>query len=171
MIVGIDSMILIYAGKVPRKQSPLSKKDAELSIRAKILLRELAELKEKMTIILPAIAVAELLVPVPSGQKSQLLAELQRVFVCRPFDLPATVIASELWSRYKELPQDQQYENRDTLKSDAMIVATAKAGGATDFYSHDARCRKMASLVMVSHDLPKKGSTLFVEGEVRRGES
>jgi len=169
VIAGIDSMVLIYAGKVPRNQSALSRKDAELSVRAKILLRELSD--KKATIVLPTIAIAELLVPVPSGQKSQLLSELQKVFACRPFDLPATAIAADLWSRYKQLPQDQQYESRDILKSDAMIVATAKAAGATVFYSHDGRCRKMASLVMVSRDLPKKGTTLFVENEVRNEES
>jgi hypothetical protein len=39
-----------------------------------------------------------------------------------------------------------------------MIVASAKAAGATRFYSHDTECRALASLIMTSYDLPTKDS-------------
>ena len=35
---------------------------------------------------------------------------------------------------------------RDVLKADAMILATAKAAGATKFYTNDDKCRKLAIL-------------------------
>ena len=41
------------------------------------------------------------------------------------------------------------------MKADVMAVATVKIHGATEFYSHDANCRKVAkSAGMIAHDLP-----------------
>ena len=46
-----------------------------------------------------------------------------------------------------------------------------KAAGATEFYSHDARCRKLAeALNMKSHDLPKRHPNMFVDSEIRKHE-
>ena len=41
-----------------------------------------------------------------------------------------------------------------------MIVASAKAAGATEFYSHDQKCRNLAGLVMTARDLPTGDKTL-----------
>jgi len=52
-----------------------------------------------------------------------------------------------------------------------MIIASAKAAGATEFYTSDQRCRKLAGLVMVGKDLPKRDpDDMFLENDIRRGE-
>ena len=169
MSVGIDSNILIYAGLVPSKSAKRPKDLEELHIRSKLLILQLARKKE--TVLLPAVAVSELLVPVPSAQKGTLIATLSGRFVCPPFDLHAAAIAADLWSQYKQLPQDLKYENRHVLKADSMIVASARAFGASDFYSHDRNCRALAGLVMNAHDLPVNDpDDMFLKEDIRRGE-
>ena len=54
-----------------------------------------------------------------------------------------------------------------------MIVASARAGGATEFYSHDHKCRALAKLLMTAHDLPTGTGDLkdmFFMGDIRRGD-
>ena len=136
-MIGIDSMILIYAGLVPRKASCESEELGNLSLLSRALLHT----KEKDGIVLPTVALSEILVPVPAEQRGTLVAAISGRFVCASFDLPAAAIAADLWSKHKGLPNDSQYDSRHVLKADTMIVATAKAAGATDFYSCDKKCR------------------------------
>jgi predicted nucleic acid-binding protein len=164
-IAGIDTMVLIYAGIVPAKKT--SKVAPDLSLRAKLLLHMLRD----SIVILPAIAVSELLIPVPASKKGVLVAELQTKFLCPPFDLQAAAIASELWAKHKKLPKDSQYKQRQVLRADSMIIATCKASGATAFYSHDADCRALANLVMKGNDLPKDDPTdMFIKKDMERGD-
>ncbi len=169
--VGIDAMVLVYAGIVPSKSDANSEQIVELSVRAKVLLHQLV--RDKATIIVPTVAISELLVPVPSSDVGSLLAALTNQFVCPTFDLPAAAIAADLWSRHKKLPKESQYKARHVLRADAMIVASARSAGATVFYSNDKQCRALASLIMTARGLPEKPSTLedvFIEGDIRRGE-
>jgi predicted nucleic acid-binding protein len=171
MSAGIDAMVVVYAGIAPSKPETRPADCDDLHLRSKLLLLRLS--RDNVVVTLPAIAVSELLVPV--ADKGMLIAALQKRFVCRPFDLPASAIAAELWAKYKSLPQEMQYDQRHVLKADAMIVATAKAGNVTDFYSHDKNCRKMAELAgMKAHDLPNASDVgagdLFSLGDVKRGE-
>jgi len=166
-VIGIDSMILIYAGLVPRKSGKLSKYLEELRVRSKLLLH----MQGKDTIVLPTIAISELLVPVPAARRGILLTELLARFVCPSFDLSAAAIAAALWSEHKKLRSDLQYKNRHVLRADAMIVATAKSAGATEFYSHDKRCRALADIVMTGRDLPTRDpDDMFIVNDIRRGE-
>jgi hypothetical protein len=152
-------MTLIYAGVVPSK--PGTSPQADLKRRATILLEKF----EDSTIVLATISVAELLVPVPVHQKGPLTLKLNAHFHVYPFDLKAATIASDLWAAYKTQSNGNKvkYADRNVLKADMMIVASAKAAGATDFYSHDKECRKLAGLIMDSHDLPKQSEKLFSE--------
>ncbi len=169
MIIGIDSMILIYAEFVPSKGSKRSADFDDLRVRSKLLLHTAT--RKKNTILLPTVAISELLVPVPKGQKGSLIAALQRMFVCPPFDLPAASIAADLWSQYRTLPQEQQYDGRHILRADAMIVASAQAAGATDFYSHDIKCRTLAGLIMTAHDRPTRDpDDMFLAGDIAKGD-
>jgi len=165
-VIGIDSMVLVYAGVVPRKSSETSTTLNELSLRAKMLLH----MKKDDTIVLPMVAVSEVLVPLPSAQKGLFAAKLSGKFLLAPFDMRAAVIAADLWVQHKSLPTDLRYKRRSVLKSDAMIIATAKAAGATEFYTHDRRCRVLADLIMSAHDLPTHAPDLFLRGEIERGE-
>jgi len=167
MIIGIDSMILIYAGLVPRKSGKLSKKLEELGVRSKLLLH----MRSKDIIVLPTIAISEVLVPVAAAQRGILLTELSSRFLCPPFDMSAAAIAADLWSQHKRLPDDLQYQDRHVLRADAMIVAAAKSAGATEFYSHDRRCRALADIVMTGCDLPTRDpNDMFLINDIRRGE-
>lgn len=161
--VGIDSMILIYAGHVP-KVGESDQRAKNLRVRSKLLIQDLAE--KKATVFLPSIAVSELLVPVPSAQKGLLVAQLSELFVLAPFDLQAAAIAAELWAKHRNLPQDLQYEVRHVLKSDTMIIASARAAGATEFYTTDAKCRNLANLIMVGKDLPSHSENMFRQKEI-----
>jgi hypothetical protein len=168
--VGIDAMILVYAGIVPSKALGASQL-ADLHVRAMMLLDQLA--RDDALVILPTVAIAELLVPVPPADSGLLIRALAEQFICPTFDLPAAAIAANLWAEHKKLPRDQQYKDRHVLKADAMIIASAKAAGATDFYSNDQNCRKLAGLVMGAHGLPTKARDLedvFVEADIKSGE-
>jgi hypothetical protein len=141
----------------------------ELRLRSRLLIYQLAEKQD--IVFLPTIAVAELLVPVPVAQKGVLIASLQQRFICPPFDLPAAAIASEVWSRHNSLPADLRYDKRHVLKADAMIIGSARAAGATDFYSHDRKCRALAGLVMKAHDLPTRDpNDMFLLNEIKQGQ-
>ena len=165
-MVGIDSMVLIFAGLVPNKGKK-SKEFAELNLRARLLLYQL----RAETIVLPTIAVSELLVPVPAAKKSLLLGTLSARFTMPSFNLPAAVIAAELWAHHEKLPRDLRYTDRRVLKADLMIVASAKAAGATKFYTHDKKCRAVAANVMQTFDLPKNDpSDMFIMDDLKKGE-
>jgi hypothetical protein len=111
--------------------------------------------QKKGTILLPTVAISELLVPVPKAHKGALIAVLQQMFLCPPFDLHAASIAADLWSQHQKLPQDEQYQKRHVVRPDCMIIASVRAAGATEFYSHDKKCRTLANLAeMTAHDLP-----------------
>jgi len=153
--IGIDSQIVIYAGLAPAKAATNTaeeKKRKELALRAALFLFE----HQNDVLFLPAIAVSEILVPVPAAQRGTLASALAEKFNCPTFDLQAASIAADLWTRHKNLPADQRYADRQLLRADAMIVASAKAAGATCFYSHDKNCRTLAGLVMTARDLPTK---------------
>jgi len=145
-------MVLVYAGVVPRTSSKMSETVEELSLRAKVLLHT----KKSEMIVLPTIAMSEVLVPVPQSKRGLLAAKLSDRFLFAPFDMRAAVIAAELWTQHKKLPTDLQYKKRHVLKSDVMIIATAKSAGATEFYTHDKKCLALAQLIMTSCDLPER---------------
>jgi predicted nucleic acid-binding protein len=169
VIVGIDSMILIYAEIVPSKESSRAADFKDLRDRSKLLL--LMAARKKDTILLPTVAISELLIPVPTSQMGSLIAVLQRKFVCPPFDLRAATIAADLWSQHKKLPQDQQYDKRQILRADAMIVASVLAAGATEFYTHDRKCQTLAGLVMTARDLPiRDPDDMFAMRDIAKGE-
>lgn len=166
-MIGIDSMVLIYAGWVPRKSGKLSKELEELAVRSQLLLH----MHSKDIIVLPTIAVAELLVPVPAAQKGELTSKLSSRFLCPSFDMPAAAIAAELWSEHNKLPSNLQYTSRHVLRADAMIVAAARSAGATEFYSNDKRCRALADLVMTGCELPTRDpNDMWLANDIRRGE-
>jgi predicted nucleic acid-binding protein len=158
MTVGIDSQILIYAQVVPSKPGKKVPEHAkehlkELRRRSKLLL----SLLQDEIIVLPMVAVAELLVPVPASRRGLLLKELSDRFNCRPLDAQAASYAAELWAAYEKVPEEMQYDDRHVMRADTLILGTAQAAGATVFYSHDRKCRAMAKLALMNgKDLPTR---------------
>ncbi len=154
MIFGIDTQILIFAGIAPRKAASNRADITDLRARAKLLIYKAADRED--TIILPTVAISELLVPVVPARRGALARELEKVFQCPPFDIPAATIAADLWAEFKKVRQAQDSTGqRNVLRADAMIVASARAANATHFYSHDTQCRTLAELAgMIALDLP-----------------
>jgi predicted nucleic acid-binding protein len=166
MIVAIDSMVLIYAGLAPRV-GPEGENAEDLRVRAKLLLNKHAQ----HTIVLTAISAAEVAVPVKPELRTAFIGKLAGYFQCHPFDVVATAIAADLWKYHKRLPKELRYSDRHILKSDLMVIASAKSAGATVFYSHDEKCRKLAARVMKSRDLPKNDpDDIFAVSDIKRGE-
>ncbi len=167
MISGIDTMVLIYAGVVPIKDG--MEIDPDLVHRSKALLHMLT--RKNSTIILPSIAIAELLVPVPTTKHGIFLSTLQQFFLCVPFDVKAASIAADLFAEHSKMERSEKYTKRQILKADVLIIATAKSAGATDFYTHEPFCRRLASKVMNAHPLPTQDpDDIFLMGDIRRGD-
>jgi hypothetical protein len=154
VIFGIDSQVLIYAEMVPLKPGPKSADYADLQERAKLLIYKAADQGD--IIVIPAMAISELLVPVPLGQHGAIIQVLEKNFQCPPLDLPAASIAADLWARFRSVSKSQPaIATRNVLRSDAFIVASARAANATHFFSHDKQCRTLAELAgMKASDLP-----------------
>lgn len=166
MTVALDSMTVIWGLQSTgnRRGNPQQPALSGLQKRARILLDILE--REGQTIILPTVALAEVLIGVDEKFHDPFIAEIQQRFHCPPFDLRATALAAQLWIRNRGLAADQQIK-RTVLKADVQIVATAKVSGATKFYTHEPKLRKLAELAGIqSLDLPTHHSTdMFFEQE------
>lgn len=164
MIVGIDSNVVILAGLVPKTAEDSAEQQA-LARRAKILLHDL----RNHLVVLPMIAVSEVLVKVPASKHGATIDKLKQLFVCSDFSEEAASIAASLWGQHKNLPADQKYDERIVMLADAKIVASAKATGATMFYSHNRDCRTLAGLIMTAKDLPSGSEELFIDQMLSEG--
>jgi hypothetical protein len=152
MSVGVDTMIMIW-GLQKVKPRVTTQDVAKLIERAGILFQNLKDQKEQ--IIVPTIVVAELLCPIDPKDHGDFVSEIQKRFFCPPFDLAACALSAKLWQFHKELADKEKHTSRPALKADVMIIATAKTAGASTFYSHEARCRKLAEHAgMKASDLP-----------------
>lgn len=156
MQVSLDTHILIWGGirelRADQQQRP------EMVQRAKWLLAMLE--RDGTRIIVPTIVAAELAVPVAARRRGDFLAVLAANFIVRPFDLHAAAIAAELHAKTLKVPA-KELPPRPVLSADVKIIATAKAAGASAFFSADAKCRRVAALVMEARDLPTHAEELF----------
>lgn len=136
--------------------------------RAKILMKMLAE--NNANLCIPTMVVAELLAPIDPAKHPKLIAGFDKHFFCPAFDLRASGLAARLWQFERGLgngggglPHDERSDRR-VLKADAVIVATAKVAGATTFYSHDVRCRRLAAEAgMKACDLPTTSGNFLTD--------
>lgn len=154
--VVLDTHILIWGGI--RKLRGDQQQRPKMVERAKWLLAQLQ--REKAQIVIPAIVAAELAIPIPARRRGDFLTTLAASFILRPFDLHAAAIAADLHARVAEAAQ-KELPARPVLSADVKIIATAKAAGAGIFYSSDAKCRRVAQLVMEARDLPTHAEELF----------
>jgi hypothetical protein len=120
-------------------------------------------------VVLPMVAVSELLVPVPASKRGAIITTLGEMFVCPDYDQKAAAIAADIWAKYKEIPSNQRYENRHVMRVDVLIVASAKAAGATEFFTNDDNCRALANLVMKGRPLPTHSEELFINEMLETG--
>jgi predicted nucleic acid-binding protein len=167
MTVALDTMILIWGLQIAgsKRGNPRYQQLTEMQQRAAILLDVLEEKKEE--IIVPTVTASELLVKVELAEHGNYLAEMQKRFFLPHFDLAAAALAAELWQKHATLSKDERIA-RKTLKADVMIVATAKVAGATAFYSHESKCRKLAEMAgMEGRDLPTRHPHMFRDAELK----
>jgi hypothetical protein len=162
-------MVLIWGGLRPpgTKASPASKHVVEMVYRSRVLLQDLEDKGER--IIIPTVVVAELVTPLDAREQGEFIAVLQKRFFCPPFDLRAAALAGQLWQSHRQLPRDQQLQ-RSVLKMDVLIIAAAKVAGASVFYSHDEKSRKLAARAgMKALDLPTHSEDLFIDAAMKEG--
>ena len=131
-LVALDTQILIWGGlrRCIPGVSLQNQTDAEKEKRARILLHELDDIKAK--IVIPSVAVAELLCPIAPLEHNNFLAIISHQFDCPSFDLRATSLAAKLWRHNRSLSKDEQIA-RTILKADMQIIATAKTRGGKAF--------------------------------------
>lgn len=115
-----------------------------------------------------------MLAGVDPKKHARVIAYFQDRFFCPPFDLKACVLAARLWHFERGLPghsaglPEEERSARRVLKSDILIVASAKEAGVSDFYSHEPKCRRLAAEAkMVAHDLPITSGNFVTDLEVK----
>jgi len=157
IVVAIDSNIIVWGVRDVNKRK-LSKKDREKSERCQWLFWDLKE--RKATIVLPSIAVSEVLRGVEPSRQQKFSDKLQTYFLLSPFDHKASQIAGQLWhERLRSMTAHPDPSAK--IKADMLIVASAKSAGASAFYSDDQGALKIASLVMDARGLPTSKPMLF----------
>ncbi len=155
--MALDSNVVVWGVRDAKKKGR-SKSDREKTERCEWLFWDLCS--KDAQIVLPSIAVAEVLRGISPSKHRKFLSELHKVFVIAPFDAKAASIAGRLWhERLKKLPDHP--DPKVKLKADLFVVASAKAANASVFYSDDNGARKIAALSMTSRGLPSHKPTLF----------
>jgi len=154
LVVALDTMAWIWALKPADQAANATERD--YCERAAGLFAWLDD--KQADIVVPAVCVAELLTPLGEREQNRLLATLSAR--CRPavFDLRTAAMAATLFrqaaaqrkpaaksskSKGKSAPKATP---RHVLRADTLIVASARAAGATHFITEDAGCRKVAEL-------------------------
>lgn len=168
-LVSFDSNILICIFQDPDVDSgKIPPETIEYQKRAKILAHNLENSDAK--IVVPTPAVAEYLSGIGTKHHGSLVILFQELFFHIPtFDLRASAKAAELWQAHKSIPHAEKMGRR-FLKMDVMIIACAVVSGVQIFYSHDAKCRRLATMAgMTAKDLPTHSEDLFVDAELRTG--
>lgn len=152
-MVCIDTQILCWAiiGQTTSNTE-------SLVLRANHLLKQLEENKSKL--IIPSIAVAEMLTSIDENDHSAVLARFQTDWRVVDFNLRAAAIFARMrrdWhikNRLKEIREFDSSVTRKELVADVMIIASAIAHNASIIYSHNDDFRKMAEGFITVEDLP-----------------
>jgi predicted nucleic acid-binding protein len=159
--VSVDSDTLILATKEIPADAECSERDRELIRRARILSHSLDV--EGATVVVPAVVLSEYLAGVLPEHHEAVVRTFQGRFEVPPFDLKAAALSAKLWQIHRGLPRADQIE-RVVLKVDVMVIATAKAFGASTFYTNDAKGRKLAEQAgLIALPLPESRPYILPE--------
>lgn len=150
-IVGFDTQTLVFG---VRRQGT-----SEQLERAKWLFEELEA--ERAQVLLPTIVISEYLVPVDKRHHAAIIEAINGRFLVKPFDVECASLAAELFKIGKAKRPQNVPMGREVLRSDTLIIATAKVHKAKVFYSDDADCRALANEVMEARPLPINSPSLF----------
>ncbi|HVZ94330.1 MAG TPA: hypothetical protein VG797_07460, partial [Phycisphaerales bacterium] len=95
-----------------------------------------------------------------------IVAEISGQFLIQPFDVSCVSEAARLFQIGKPMRgigKTSQPHTRARLKADTLIIASAKASGASIFFTGDAQCLELASTCMTAKDLPDVAPGLFMQ--------
>lgn len=152
-----DTQVVAWA---LRDNDPEDDEHKEKITRANLLVTKLSNMKA--VVVIPTIVISEVLARVDETNRSNFVSALQESAFLAPFDLKAAILAARLFNDHHTLVERGTTGDRRFFKADTMIVASAKIAGATEFYSFDERCRKMADAAgMDGRDLPLFDENLF----------
>jgi len=149
--VAVDTMTLVWGIKQVGHR--------EYLLRARWLFEELD--RDDARIIVPAVVVAEYLTTVPEHLRMGVLTKFTRRFFVAPFDAKCPPLSARLWQKGRKTRAGRNPGERKCLRADTLIIATACVHGAREFYSGDAKCRKLAEGLMDPKDLPDIAPDLF----------
>jgi predicted nucleic acid-binding protein len=125
--------------------------------RTKSFIESLNNDKE-ISILIPAVVVAEYLLPVPYNEHANVLKVFNESFIVAPFDADAASKYSLIWSTHKSSGTLdtllKKNIGKNELKIDGMIVATAYSRNAQCIYSHDEGIRSFAQGFIDVKDIP-----------------
>lgn len=178
-IAACDSQALMWALPWAMSHEKKNKKTPQdvptMRQRAKWLLKQLNE--QEIELYIPSVVITEILAGVDPKKHARLIAEFDARFFCPSLDPKAAAIAARLWQFERGLqgvgglPENERSQ-RIVLKSDMLIIGSAKAAGVGLFYSHDAKCRRLAKEAgMLSFDLPESSGKLFEDPEDEKTEN
>jgi predicted nucleic acid-binding protein len=112
-------------------------------------------------VLLPAIVISEYLIPAEKKSHPAIIDAINKRFLIKPFDIECASLAAELFKIGKPMRPSGVPMGREVLRSDTLIIATAKVHKAKVFYTNDNDCRALASRVMDARPLPNNSHELF----------
>lgn len=97
------------------------------------------------------IAAGEILMAVEERDRPRLLSEPEKQFDCRPFDATAALSATAIADRITTDRVRADYRGQQqVMRSDLLFLAIADAADAIAFFTHDVRCRRLATHVGIA---------------------
>ncbi|CAN5874987.1 hypothetical protein BH23PLA1_BH23PLA1_02890 [soil metagenome] len=165
-LVGLDTMILIHAER--RSQPTDAPERVDLRRRTLALLESLKSLDAR--VVVSTIALAEFLRGIDPEHRGPVTVKVSSRFIVKPVDIAVASFAADLWTKHRGLPDDDQMV-RKVLQADVFVVAASRLAGARFFYSHDNKCRRLATQAgMEARDLPSHSEDLFLDAEIKQGQ-
>jgi predicted nucleic acid-binding protein len=150
-VVCLDTQTLIWG--IKREASPGQE---NMILKAECLIRDLYE--TRTDVIIPALVVAELLMPLKEEDYSGFLSQINQKFMVVPFDTSAAAHFATLWKAWRDRNPNQggkmRQPTRAEMKTDLMIIATAISRQADCIYSEDSDIDKFAQGRIVIKTLP-----------------
>jgi predicted nucleic acid-binding protein len=155
----IDNHILIWG--VRKQATPGQDKMIE---RAELFLEYCDAAKTR--IIVPAIVIGEFLVKTPPEKHEEISTVLDKRFRIAPYDAITAASAARILQEYKASGVKSSHTNRDVLKADIQILATAITRKCDVLYTHDEGLTALAERYIKVCKMPEslgKQTLMFPE--------
>jgi predicted nucleic acid-binding protein len=124
--------------------------------RTKRFIKHLDE--KRIKILIPTVVYAESLMRIPKELHPMIQNLVERSFIISPFDAKAASIFAEVWQKGKENGTIKglikEGSERDFIKFDSQIIATAISLGAECIYSQDSDLTKLANGLIDIREIP-----------------